>query len=87
MLAASSMSAAAAQKIGVVNMQEIFQPEFDLRLKMKGEPVSDARPHLPLFEEKLKELLTEVYSMEQPFDQTEELNKCRFCDFKGICGR
>ncbi|MEP1097304.1 MAG: PD-(D/E)XK nuclease family protein [Cyclobacteriaceae bacterium] len=72
---------------GLLNMQELFQPDFDLRLKMDGKPLADARPHLEVFESKLNELLTEIYSMEQPFDQTEDEGKCKWCDFKGICGR
>jgi hypothetical protein len=72
---------------GLLNMQELFQKEFDLRLTLKGKPLSDARPHLEHFEFKLSELLHELYSMEQPFDQTDDINKCQWCDFKGICGR
>ncbi|MEQ9406003.1 MAG: PD-(D/E)XK nuclease family protein [Cyclobacteriaceae bacterium] len=72
---------------GLLNMAEIFQQEFDLRLRMGGKPVEDARPHLDIFESKLSELISEIYSMEQPFDQTEDESKCKFCDFRGICGR
>ena len=72
---------------GLLNMQELFQKEFDLRLKMNGEPLTDARPHLEIFESKLSEVLHELYGMEQPFDQTEDESKCQWCDFKGICGR
>ena len=72
---------------GLLNMQELFQPEFDLRLKMDGNPLTDSRPYLEVFEAKLTELLTEIYSLEQPFDQTDDESKCQWCDFKGICGR
>lgn len=72
---------------GLLNMQELFQPDFDLRLKMDGKPLEDARPHLENFESQLSQLITEVFSMEQPFDQTTDEGKCKFCDFKGICGR
>lgn len=72
---------------GLMNMQEIFQKEFKLELTMNGNPLSDARPLLPDFEERLKGLLEEIYGSEQPFDQTDEEMKCKFCDFKGICDR
>lgn len=72
---------------GLLNMSELFQADFDLRLKMEGEPMQDARPHLPVFENHLSSLLSEIYGMEQPFDQTEDEKKCSYCDFKGICGR
>lgn len=72
---------------GLFNMQELFQPEFDYRLSLEGEPLSDARPYLQEFESNLSELLSDIFGMEQPFDQTEDEAKCRWCDFKGICGR
>jgi len=72
---------------GLINMQELFQPDFDEHLLMDGAPVTDVRPSLPLFEEHLQKLLEEIYGRSQPFDQTNDEQKCRFCDFKGICGR
>lgn len=72
---------------GLLNMSELFQPDFDIRLKMDGEPLVDARPYLSEFENLLSGLLSEIYNLEQPFDQTEDLKKCSYCDFKGMCGR
>ncbi|MFK7953677.1 MAG: PD-(D/E)XK nuclease family protein [Ekhidna sp.] len=72
---------------GLLNMSELFQPDFDLRLKMDGEPMKDARIHLSEFENHLSSLLSELYGMDQPFDQTEDEKKCSYCDFKGMCGR
>lgn len=72
---------------GLLNMSELFQPDFDLRLKTNGELLEDARPFLEQFENLLSQLIAEIYGMEQPFDQTEDEKKCSYCDFKGICGR
>lgn len=72
---------------GILNIQELFTPDFDERLKIKGEPIEDARPLLPEFEARFKALLLQIYGMDEPFDQTEDLKKCAYCDFKGICGR
>ncbi len=72
---------------GILNIQELFTPDFDERLKMKGQPIADAREHLDEFEQRFSSLLSEIYGMEQPFDQTEDEGKCQWCDFKGICGR
>ena len=35
----------------------------------------------------LDELLREIFNPEVAFDQTEELDKCSYCDFKAICKR
>lgn len=72
---------------GLLNMQELFQPDFDYRLTLGGDPLTDARPYLEIFEAKLKELISEIFDMTRPFDQTEDESRCKFCDFKGICGR
>ena len=72
---------------GLINIKQFFQSSFDFRLKTNGNPISDARPYLQPFEKKMKELLIEIFSEETPFSQTEDLKKCVYCDFKGICER
>ncbi|NCC09454.1 MAG: PD-(D/E)XK nuclease family protein [Bacteroidia bacterium] len=39
------------------------------------------------FRERLDGLLKEVFDQELSFSQTEEVTKCEYCDFKGICKR
>ncbi|MEO9869208.1 PD-(D/E)XK nuclease family protein [Ekhidna sp.] len=72
---------------GLINIKQFFQSDFDYRLKTNGNPIADSRAFLPPFEDKMKELLEEIFSKDQSFDQTEDLKKCTFCDFKGICER
>ncbi|MEP1033127.1 PD-(D/E)XK nuclease family protein [Ekhidna sp.] len=72
---------------GLFNIKQFFQPDFDYRLKTNGNPIADSRGFLPQFELKMKELLEQIFSAEEPFNQTEDLRKCSFCDFKGICER
>lgn len=72
---------------GLINIKQLFQNDFDYRLTMDGNPISDARMYLDTFEDEMKSLLEEVFSLEVPFDQTEDLAKCAYCDFKGICER
>lgn len=72
---------------GLINIKQFFQSNFDYRLKANGNPIEDSRVYLEPFEEKMKELLGEIFSKEEPFNQTEDLRKCTFCDFNGICER
>jgi hypothetical protein len=72
---------------GLIGIRELFQADFDFRLTFKDEPMQDARTYLPDFEERFTSLVHEVFDIEQPFDQTEDVMTCSFCDFKGICGR
>ncbi|MEO9485182.1 MAG: PD-(D/E)XK nuclease family protein [Ekhidna sp.] len=72
---------------GLINIKQFFQTDFDYRLKANGQPIADSRAFLLPFEQKMKELLEEIFSTEEPFSQTDDLRKCSFCDFKGICER
>ncbi|MBE0650452.1 MAG: PD-(D/E)XK nuclease family protein [Bacteroidales bacterium] len=42
---------------------------------------------LPLFEEQLDVLLTAMFDTSKPFVQTEEVERCSYCDFKNMCNR
>lgn len=72
---------------GLINIKQFFQSDFDYRLKTNGNPIADARGFLTAFEDKMKELLEEIFDLNEPFNQTEDLRKCTFCDFRGICER
>lgn len=86
-LYASKHGTASAIVPGLINMKQFFQEDFDYRLKIEGDPITDSRPFLDAFEGKLKELLQEIFSLDHPFDQTEDTSKCTYCEFKGICAR
>lgn len=72
---------------GLINIKQFFATDFDYRLKTNGNPIADSRAFLPAFEAKMRELLEEIFSAEESFTQTEDLRKCSFCDFRGICER
>ncbi len=42
---------------------------------------------LSLFEENLKEVLSELFDKKIPFEQTKNIDNCKYCDYKDICGR
>ncbi len=77
---------------GIFNTREMFKDSFDWRIFEKkshsgSTPVTDAREYFRWFEGVLDELLREVYDPNVPFDQTNDLRKCQYCEFKDICGR
>jgi len=72
---------------GLIGIRELFQDAFDFRLTIKEEPITDARTHLPVFEELFIGLVEEIFGMDQPFDQTTDVKRCEYCDFRRICGR
>lgn len=39
------------------------------------------------FRAELEKLLQEIFGKDELFDQTQELKKCEYCDYKGICKR
>lgn len=72
---------------GLIGIRELFQEDFDFRLTLKNRVMEDSRPYLKEFEGRFTELVQEVFSMDQPFTQTEQVKNCAFCDFRQICGR
>ena len=69
------------------SIKAIFKEGFEFGLFMNRQRVENVIPLLPAFEDKLVELLTELFNPSITFDQTEDLNMCKYCSFKEICGR
>lgn len=50
-------------------------------------PVSNFAFYEDEFRERLTALLQEIYNPEEAFNQTEDLKKCEYCDFRSLCKR
>jgi len=79
-------------KPAIYNLREIFNEDFNPYLQQKegrgkAEEVNDYREFEEEFKAGLKGLLKEVFDEEVPFDQTRDLDKCKYCPYKEICGR
>ena len=64
-----------------------YSPVIELGKGKDKMPVNNFAFYEDQFKELLDELLQEIFNPEVPFDQTEELDKCSYCDFKAICKR
>lgn len=69
-------------KVGITTMKKLKQGTQWLN----GGAII-ANSELEYFDSKLDQLVKEIYDPVVPFDQTEELDNCRLCQFKGICQR
>jgi acyl-CoA-binding protein len=74
-------------KPGIFNIKEIYNPKFNPFLQLDGVEINDYRELAEEFEEGLSGLLGEIFDPEQPFDQTDKVEKCVYCAYKEICGR
>ncbi|WP_017731545.1 PD-(D/E)XK nuclease family protein [Nafulsella turpanensis] len=77
---------------GLYNSKELFSKGFDVKLEIqvarnKYEPIHDLKPMVSTFRSHLLKLLEEIFSSVQPFNQTEDLKKCGYCQFRGLCHR
>jgi hypothetical protein len=79
-------------KPALFNFKEVFQDDFNPYLQ-QGEPrkpkieVNDYREYRDDFESHLSTRLMELFDSEIPFDQTDDLDKCKICPYVDICGR
>ena len=69
---------------GIITFRNLSAGLMHLKVD-KSEVITTAV--LDEFEEQLKLLLTEIYSPEIPFTQTENLQNCNYCSYKAICNR
>jgi hypothetical protein len=72
---------------GLINRKEIFKDDFEYGLYLGKHRIDDATPYLPEFEKHLLTLLHELFNPTVPFDQTDDLKVCGFCDYREICSR
>ncbi len=84
-----SSSAESSYKIvpGLINRMNLFDKNFKFGLKVGKVHIDDVGPLLQEFEMHMTILLEELFSDDTPFDQTTDVENCRYCVFRGICYR
>lgn len=68
----------------VYYIRSLFQ-DFNPNIYKDKTIVDDFGDYYDDFEKTLKELLTEIFNPDIAFSQTENQDKCRYCDYKDIC--
>lgn len=82
----------AAVAPAIINAKELFDQHFDWKIGQKegrnaSNPVTDSKLYMPEFKEHLDILLQEVFDPGTPFSQTDDLLKCGYCPYAGLCRR
>lgn len=72
---------------GLMNRKDLFKNDFQYGLVIDKQVIEDVHSYLPEFEDHLLKLLNEIFDKKTPFDQTEDLKRCEYCAFRGICSR
>ncbi|MFN8342471.1 MAG: PD-(D/E)XK nuclease family protein [Cyclobacteriaceae bacterium] len=75
---------------GLFGRLEIFEEPYEFGLTDKSADkavVKDARPLLAEYGKRLTDLVSQLFDPALPFVQTDEIESCDRCDFKGICRR
>lgn len=72
---------------GLYNGKGLFKSDFSEKLKLDRKELNKAELLMDEFEAGLKNILTELFSSEQSFGQTEKLENCTYCAYKTICNR
>ena len=72
---------------GLFNPTNLFDDELKFGLEMKRVAIDDVGPLLKELEERLKDLLEELFNPAETFKQTQNTDTCRYCPYQGICYR
>ena len=67
-------------------IQHIGGKDYCPVLKIGKEPINDISVYIPVFEEKLKEVLTQMIEPTLPFIPTEDRKMCNRCPYSALCG-
>ncbi len=74
-------------KPGIINIKEIYSPDFNPYLQLDNSEVVDYREISEEYEQGLRGLLEEIVNPQVTFDQTDDKKKCVYCAYKELCGR
>ncbi len=73
------------------NIRELFNENFSPLIQIKkgrsNQDIQDIRVYLDQFNEELKNLLQEIFDKDIGFSQTDDLKKCDYCPYVGICNK
>jgi hypothetical protein len=72
---------------GLINRMNLFDEGFTFGLKVGKHPVDNVAVLFPEFTERLKHLFEELFDPSQVFDQTTNIENCRYCPYSQICYR
>lgn len=67
--------------------KEGYSPVITLGARSQKEAVEDFALYEPEFRQYLTSLLEEIFNPKVPFDQTEMVHHCEYCDFASLCGK
>lgn len=59
----------------------------DFVIKVQKAPVEDIATITPEYMKRLQQVLTEIFDVEKPFVPATDSDKCKYCDYKEICGK
>lgn len=61
--------------------------DYDSRLKLDGRVIDDITPLADEYMEGLRHVISEICDPRQPFQPTDDKERCKFCDFRRLCER
>ena len=70
---------------GLNNIREINNKNFDYKLIIGNQKINDIREYLKSFEQLLISKLNEIYDEKLMFEQTKDIEICKYCSYRNIC--
>lgn len=66
----------------------LLEPQQPDTERQKGKiPLEMTKEFLQLYEENLKKLFRRIMDENVPFEQTTDMDHCKWCDYRAVCGR
>jgi hypothetical protein len=72
---------------GLYFTKELFNKNFDYNIKMNKNQILNYKDYANEFENRLQNLLLEIFDRNLIFEQTKNSDLCKYCDYSNICGK
>jgi hypothetical protein len=72
---------------GLYNLRELYNKDFDLRIKLKDRGakfIDDIIPFMEEYEQYFKKLITEIFNPDIPFQHGDDKDTCMYCEHLGM---
>jgi hypothetical protein len=76
-------------KVGIYSLRNLAEGFQEIKPSAKTDSIfpENSKQFVEVSENLLAEIVANMLDPEKPFEQTEDLKICEYCDFKGICNR
>ena len=69
---------------GLMNIRDLNKSNFSINISINNQIVEDVNPYIDEFESLLITKLSEIFDVDKPFTENDDINSCTYCAYKNL---